>query len=71
MSDFVPKKVYVCVILLHDFIQKKSAAEAHKILSETYGNHALLETTYPGACGVMVIVIGNGHGDMSSNPRRD
>ena len=24
-----------------------------------------------GACGVMVIVIGNGHGDMSSNPGQD
>ena len=24
-----------------------------------------------GACGVMVIVVGNGHGDMSSNPGRD
>ena len=24
-----------------------------------------------GACGVMVIVIGNGHGDTSSNPGRD
>ena len=24
-----------------------------------------------GACGVMVIVIGIGHGDTSSNPRRD
>ena len=23
------------------------------------------------ACGVMVIVVGNGHGDMSSNPGRD
>ena len=23
------------------------------------------------ACGVMVIVIGNGHGDTSSNPGRD
>ena len=21
-----------------------------------------------GACGVMVIIVGNGHGDMSSNP---
>ena len=26
---------------------------------------------YWGACGVMVIVLGNGHGDTSSNPRRD
>ena len=23
------------------------------------------------ACGVMVIVVGNGHGDTSSNPGRD
>ena len=24
-----------------------------------------------GVCGVMVIVVGNGHGDTSSNPGRD
>jgi len=30
---------------LHYFIKKKSAAEAHKILAETYDNHALSETT--------------------------
>ena len=24
-----------------------------------------------GACGVMVIAVGNGHGDTSSNPGRD
>ena len=24
-----------------------------------------------GACGVMVIVVGNGHGNTSSNPGRD
>ena len=24
-----------------------------------------------GACGVVVIVVGNGHGDTSSNPGRD
>ena len=34
MSDFVPKKVYLQGILLHYFIQKKSAAEAHRILVE-------------------------------------
>ena len=45
MSDFVPKKVYWQEILLHNFIQKKSAAEAHRILVETYSDHALLETT--------------------------
>ena len=26
---------------------------------------------YEGACGVMVIVVGNGHGDTSSNSGRD
>ena len=26
---------------------------------------------WSGACGVMVIVVGNGHGDMSSNPGWD
>ena len=44
MSDFVPKKVYLRRILLHYFIQKKSEAEAHRILVETYGDHTLLET---------------------------
>lgn len=32
-------------ILLHYFIQKKSAAEAHRILVETYGDNALSNTT--------------------------
>ena len=44
MSEFVPKKVYLQGILLCYFIQKKSAAEAHRILVEIYGNHALSET---------------------------
>ena len=46
MSDFVPKKVYLRRILLHNFIQKKFAAETHRILVETYGDHALSEITY-------------------------
>ena len=37
MLDFLPKKVY-----LRKFVQKKSAAEARRILAETYGNHILL-----------------------------
>ena len=45
MSDFVAKKVYLCGILLHDFIQKKSGAEAHRNLVEIYSDHAMLETT--------------------------
>ena len=31
----------------------------------------LLLHSNEGAHGVMVIVVGNGHGDMSSNPRQD
>ncbi|CAK9812396.1 Mariner Mos1 transposase [Anthophora quadrimaculata] len=45
MSNFVPNKPYLRGILLHYFIQKKSAAEAHRILVETYGDHALSERT--------------------------
>ena len=36
--------MYLREILLHYFIQKKSAAEAHRILVQTYINHALPET---------------------------
>ena len=45
MLDFIPKKLYLWGILLLYFIQKKSAAEANRILHETYGDHALLEIT--------------------------
>ncbi|KAG5319036.1 MOS1T transposase, partial [Pseudoatta argentina] len=45
MSKFVPNKVYLRGILLHYFIQKKSAAEAHRILVQTYGDNALSDTT--------------------------
>ena len=45
MSTFVPNKVYLLGILLHYFIQNKSAAEAHGILVDTYGNNALPDTT--------------------------
>ena len=41
---FCTKKVYLQGILLHYFLQKKSATEAHRVLVENYGNHALLET---------------------------
>ncbi|KAG5307775.1 MOS1T transposase, partial [Pseudoatta argentina] len=45
MSIFVPYKVYLRGILLHYFIQKKSAAETHRILVQTYGDNALSDTT--------------------------
>ena len=45
MSDLVPKKMYLQGILLHYFIQKKSAVDVHRILVEDHGDHALSETT--------------------------
>ena len=45
MFDFVPNKVYLREILLDYFIQNKSAAEAHRIIIETYGAIALSDTT--------------------------
>ena len=45
MSTFVPNKVYLRGILLHYFAQNKSAAEARRILVETYGDNALSDTT--------------------------
>ncbi|KAG5327557.1 MOS1T transposase, partial [Pseudoatta argentina] len=45
MSIFVANKVYLRGILLHYFIQKKSAAEAHRILVQTYDDNALSDTT--------------------------
>ena len=34
----------------------------------TYIYREYLQRKLRGSCGVMIIVIGNGHGDMSSNP---
>ena len=45
MSTFVPNKVYLRGIFLHQFIRNKSAAQAHRILVETYGDNALSDTT--------------------------
>ncbi|KAG5319453.1 MOS1T transposase, partial [Pseudoatta argentina] len=45
MSKFLPNKVYLRGILLHYFIQKKSAAEAHRILG--YDMLQVDESTVP------------------------
>ena len=45
MSTFVSNKVYLRGVLLQYCIQNKSAAEAHRILVETYGGNALSDTT--------------------------
>ena len=45
MSTFVPNKVCLREILLHYFIQNKTAAEAHRTLVDTFGDNALSDTT--------------------------
>lgn len=45
MAEFVPTKPFLRGILLHYFHRKTAAAEAHRILVETYGDNALSEQT--------------------------
>lgn len=45
MSTFVPNNVFLRGVLLHYFNMKKTAAESHRILVETYGDDALAERT--------------------------
>lgn len=45
MSNFVPEKQHLREVLLFCFHWKKSAAEAHRILVEVYGDHAPSNTT--------------------------
>ena len=44
-------------------------------LQETFlqknNNYKIKNYYFGGACGVMVIIVGNGHGDMSSNLGQD
>ena len=43
----------------------------HFILSDKFDFHMIDKQLIGGARGVMVIVVGNGYGDMSSNPGQD
>lgn len=45
MSSFVSKKVHLQKALFFCFHLKKSVAESHHLLVETYREHALSETT--------------------------
>lgn len=44
MSNFVPKKHHLRAALLFFYHQKKTAYEAHRLLVQTYGKHALGKT---------------------------
>lgn len=45
MSNFVPTKEHLREVVLHYFILKKKAAQAHRILVEVYGEYAPSERT--------------------------
>ena len=46
MSVYVPNSRHLREVLLFCYNSKKNAAEAHRMLSETYGDAALSERTY-------------------------
>lgn len=45
MSAYVPKKQHLREVLLFFFNSKKSAAESHRLISDTYGDHTLSIST--------------------------
>ena len=45
MSNFVPEKVFLRLVLLHYFNMNKTAVECHRILVEVHGEHVLAERT--------------------------
>ena len=40
-------------------------------LEKCFNNSIVIKGIFGGACGIMVIIVGIGHGDTSSNPGRD
>jgi [histone H3]-lysine36 N-dimethyltransferase SETMAR len=46
MSEFVPTKTSLRGILLHYFLRKTTAAKAHRISAETYGDNTLSKQTF-------------------------
>ena len=45
MENFVPTKQHLREVILHNFLQKKTAAETHRFLLEIYGEHSPSQKT--------------------------
>ena len=58
-------------IFLGSLIKRRYQTERNNQQNTTLLEDVTNCTELGGACGVMVIVVGNGHGDTSSNPGRD
>ena len=53
------------------FILAENIVGIFSVSSDDSFTCSVLSQSSRGACGVMVIVVGNGHGDTNSNPGRD
>lgn len=65
MSEFVPNKRHLRKVLLHLYIRKESAAKAHRLLVQTYGEHALSESK----CRKWFSRFKNGHFNVEDRER--
>lgn len=65
MLKFEPNSHHLRTVLLHFFIVKKNASEAHRMLVEAYGEHALSET----ACRDWFRRFESGDFDLSNKDR--
>ena len=63
MSGTKPKLAIIILIII---IKNEWLLKTIQLLCKLF-----ISRIYGGARGVMVIVVGNGHGDTSSNPGRD
>ena len=52
-------------------ISLNANSKARQVNKLIYFSHCAIKNPPRGARGVMVIVVGNGHGDTSPNPRRE
>ena len=65
MSSFKPNKYHLQELLIYFFNLKKSAAEAHRLFVETYGEAALSERS----CRVWFQKFKNGEFDFENKER--
>ena len=64
----VPLSKVTIIIMFNYFHYRRE--ENHSVLSISF-KHAMLLYIYICASGVMVMVVGNGHDELSSNPGQD
>ena len=61
LTKRMEKKLDIVMLEPFDYVQINELSSVELLVLNNFG----------GSCGVMVIVVGNGHGDTSLNPGRD